>query len=230
MERIIFYGFVLTPIDCVVLSHAIELSETIKDLDLRYSYIQYEGLQRLGRVLHKCQGLRLGRNELGDSGVKLVSAALRNPDCKIQELELKNNALTDSCVEDLASALSTNWSLTVLNLGNNKLGDSGVKKLLVALRNPDCKIHELWLESVGLTDHCAQDLASAFGENKLLTFLNLKSNFLTDQSVSAFCQFVLTCKSLEQIHLGQNNFSVQGKRQLESLQESRLNRKLKLTV
>ncbi|XP_072354284.1 NACHT, LRR and PYD domains-containing protein 3-like [Scyliorhinus torazame] len=229
IETIIFYGFVLTPIDCMVLSHVIELSETIKHLDLRYSYIQYEGLQRLGPVLHKCQGLRLGRNELGDSGVKLVSAALRNPDCKIQELELKNNALTDSCVEDLASALSTNWSLTVLNLGSNKLGDSGVKKLLVALRNPDCNIQELGLESIGLTDHCAQDLASAFSENKSLTFLNLKSNFLTDQSVPAFCQFILTCKSLEQIHLGQNHFSLQGKRHLESLQESRLNLKLKLT-
>ncbi|GCB81730.1 hypothetical protein scyTo_0021877 [Scyliorhinus torazame] len=58
IETIIFYGFVLTPIDCMVLSHVIELSETIKHLDLRYSYIQYEGLQRLGPVLHKCQGLR----------------------------------------------------------------------------------------------------------------------------------------------------------------------------
>ncbi|XP_067833947.1 NACHT, LRR and PYD domains-containing protein 12-like [Heptranchias perlo] len=132
----------LTPIDCAVLSHVIGFCDTIKHLNLQNCSIRYEGLQRLGPALHKCQVLRLGRNELGDSGVKLLSAALRNPDCKIEELELWDNDLTASCIEDLASALSTNRSLMDLNLNKNKLGDS-VKLLTAALRNPDCKIQNL---------------------------------------------------------------------------------------
>ncbi|XP_072891848.1 NACHT, LRR and PYD domains-containing protein 3-like [Hemitrygon akajei] len=86
VETLSFSGMTLTPIDCAVLSHAIGLCDTIKHLDLEKCRIQCEGIQRLGPGLHKCQELRLGRNDLGDSGVKLVSAALRNPECKIQKL------------------------------------------------------------------------------------------------------------------------------------------------
>ncbi|XP_059816610.1 NACHT, LRR and PYD domains-containing protein 3-like [Hypanus sabinus] len=86
----------------------------------------------------------LGNNELGDSGVKLVSAALKNPECKIQKLGLDQVHLTDSGAEDLSSALSANRSLTELDLSyNNALGDSGVRVVTAALGNPECKIQKL---------------------------------------------------------------------------------------
>ncbi|XP_072892661.1 NLR family member X1-like [Hemitrygon akajei] len=86
VETLSFRGMTLTPIDCAVLSHVIGLCDTIKHLDLENCHIQCEGIQRLGPGLHKCQELRLNDNDLGDSGVKMVSAALRNPECKIQKL------------------------------------------------------------------------------------------------------------------------------------------------
>ncbi|XP_078057484.1 NACHT, LRR and PYD domains-containing protein 14-like [Mustelus asterias] len=164
--------------------------------------------------------LNLDENKLGDSGVKLLSVALRNPDCKIQKLDLNFNGLTDSCAEDLASALSTNRSLIDLNLGGNKLGDSGVKLLFVALRNPECKIQKLDLANTALTDSCAEDLASALCTNQTLRILNLGLNSFTDQSVPALRRLILTCRSLEEIWLQKNWISC-GESQLEPLQGSR---------
>ncbi|XP_067836955.1 NACHT, LRR and PYD domains-containing protein 3-like [Heptranchias perlo] len=221
VETLTFSGLRLTPIDNAVLSHVIGLCDRIKVLDLENCSIQSEGLQRLGPALHKCQVLRLGGNELGDFGGKLLSAALRNPDCKIQKLWLWDNDLTESCTEGLSSALSTNRSLTVLNLGNNKLGDSGVKRLSAALRNPDCKIQKLDLYDVGLTDSGTEDLVSALSTNRSLTDLNLGTNFFKDRSVPALCSLILICRSLERIGLGGNQFSPNGKRHLESLQGTR---------
>ncbi|XP_072131033.1 NACHT, LRR and PYD domains-containing protein 3-like [Mobula birostris] len=183
LETLSFDGMTLTPIDCAVLSHAIGLCDTIKHLKLGNCHIQCEGIQRLGPGLHKCQELILGGNDLGDSGVKQVSAALRNPECKIQQLRLNNVGLTDSGAEDLVSALSTNPSLMELNLSGNKLGDSGVNLVSAALTNPECKMQKLRLDNVGLTDSGAEDLASALSTNPSLTELNLSGNKLGDSGV-----------------------------------------------
>ncbi|XP_032872438.1 NACHT, LRR and PYD domains-containing protein 12-like [Amblyraja radiata] len=164
VETLTFYGLGLTPIDCAVLSHAIRLCDTIKHLDLGNCRIQCEGLQRLGPVLHKCQRLRLGHNDLGDFGVKLVSAALRNPDCKIQIL---------------------------------------------------------WLQLVGLTDSGAKNLVSALSTNTSLMELDLTGNSLTDRSVPALRDLILTLPRLEWIGLEKNKFSPTGKKELRSLQEPR---------
>ncbi|XP_072891037.1 ribonuclease inhibitor-like [Hemitrygon akajei] len=73
--------------------------------------------------------LDLSGNELGDSGVKLVSVALVNSECKIQKLELDNVGITDSGAEDLVSALSTKPSLMGLGLTFNSLTDGSVPAL-----------------------------------------------------------------------------------------------------
>ncbi|XP_059849627.1 NACHT, LRR and PYD domains-containing protein 3-like isoform X2 [Hypanus sabinus] len=278
VEKISFSGFQLTPIDCAVVTHVIGLCDTIKHLDLWNCGIQYEGFHHLKPELHKCRVLGLGHNELGDSGVKLVSAALKNPACKMQKLWLERVGLTDSGAEDLGSALSTNQTLTELDLSGNKLGDSGVKLVSAALRNPECKIQKLVLIDVGLTDSGSKDLASTLSANRWLMGLDLNKNklrdsgvkllsaalrnlerkmqklglncvgltdsgaddlfsalstnqslmgldlglnSLTDQSIPALRRLVLTLPSLDWIWLVRNQFSETGRKKLISLQESR---------
>ncbi|XP_078391363.1 NACHT, LRR and PYD domains-containing protein 12-like [Cetorhinus maximus] len=91
------------------------------------------------------ENAELAVNELEGSGVKLLSTALSNLDSQIQRLALEENcwSLSNSCAVDLTFALSKKLVMTDLNLNNNKLGNSGVKLLSAALRNPDCKIQKL---------------------------------------------------------------------------------------
>ncbi|XP_072890975.1 NACHT, LRR and PYD domains-containing protein 12-like isoform X2 [Hemitrygon akajei] len=183
LKTLSFSGITLTPVDCAVLSHAIGLCDTIKHLNLESCNIQCEGIQRLGPGLHKCQELRLGANDLGDSGVKLVLSALRNPECKIQKLWLWDVGLTDSGAEDLVSFLSTKPSLTELDLKYYELGYSGAKLVFLALGNTKCKIQKLRMRNVGLTDSGAEDFASALSTNRSLTELYLSVDKLRDSRV-----------------------------------------------
>ncbi|XP_062896013.1 NACHT, LRR and PYD domains-containing protein 3-like [Mobula hypostoma] len=221
VETLSLSGMRLTPIDCAVLAHVIGLCDTIEQLDLVRCHIQCEGIQRLGPVMHKCQELGLGMIDLGDSGVKLVSAALRNTDCKIQKLRLNKVGLTECGAEDFASALSANRSLTDLVLSGNNLGDSGLKLVSAALRNPVCKIQKLWLDNVGLTDSVAEDLVSALITNRSLRKLNLEFNSLTDRSIPALRRLILALPSLEWIALERNQFSRTGEKELKALQEQK---------
>ncbi|XP_062892910.1 uncharacterized protein LOC134339996 isoform X4 [Mobula hypostoma] len=110
---------ILKPLDCTVLSETLIYSEVIEELDLSSSLAQPQEIQKLEPVLHRCVILRLNQNNLQDSGVKQLVNTLKKSDCKIQSLELKSNHLTDDSLDTLFSALSTNSSLTELNLSNS---------------------------------------------------------------------------------------------------------------
>uniref|UniRef100_W5LVP7 NACHT domain-containing protein n=1 Tax=Lepisosteus oculatus TaxID=7918 RepID=W5LVP7_LEPOC len=126
--------------------------------------------------------LELSDNKLGDSGVKLLSAALRDPNCKLTTLWMENCGLTERCFEDLVSVLqSQHSSLRELDLSVNNLGDSGVKLLSAALRDPNCKLTTLRMEVCRLTERCCEDLASALqSQHSRLRELNLSYNNLGD--------------------------------------------------
>ncbi|XP_062892774.1 uncharacterized protein LOC134339917 [Mobula hypostoma] len=230
LERLSFRGLEMTPIDCAVLNHAFRFNDTIKHLDLQDCRIHCEALRRLEPGLHKCQELRLGSNRLGDSGVKLLSSVLKNPECKIQKLWLDSNGLTAACAEDLASALSENSSLTELDMSTNELRDAGVTKLSEALKNPDCKIQRLDLLDACLTDSCTENLASALKTNRSLTGLSLEMNLFTDHSVPALQYLINNLPSLEWVQLERNPFSFDAKSRLRSLEDSRSKLKIGLNV
>uniref|UniRef100_A0A8C3FAG0 Uncharacterized protein n=1 Tax=Chrysemys picta bellii TaxID=8478 RepID=A0A8C3FAG0_CHRPI len=77
--------------------------------------------------------------------------------CVSLSCRLWDCGLTDTGFGDLAAVLRTNQSLTVLNLGGNKLGDAGVQLLCDGLKHPNGKLQKL--ESCA-SKICTQHLVS----------------------------------------------------------------------
>ncbi|XDV40987.1 hypothetical protein PO909_009945 [Leuciscus waleckii] len=132
--------------------------------------------------------LNLSYNKLGDLGVKLFSAGLANPHCKLEILRLYSCSVTDEGCAALASALRSNPShLRTLDLSGNKLGGSGVKLFSAGLANPHCKLEILWLSECSVTDEGCAALASALRSNPShLRQLSLSGNKLGDSGVKLF--------------------------------------------
>ncbi|KAF5888347.1 ribonuclease inhibitor-like, partial [Clarias magur] len=88
--------------------------------------------------------LHLSENNLGDSGVKHLSALLENLHCKLEALRLCQCGATDEGCAALASALRSNPShLRELELVRNKIDISGRNLLTVLLDDEGYKLQDL---------------------------------------------------------------------------------------
>ncbi|XDV23177.1 hypothetical protein PO909_027871 [Leuciscus waleckii] len=78
---------------------------------------------------------------------------------------LNNCDLTDKSCSALATVLGSETNLKELNMNNNNLQDSGVKKLCSGLKNIKCKLEILRLSNCSITEEGYKALASALRSN-----------------------------------------------------------------
>ncbi|XP_059923681.1 NLR family CARD domain-containing protein 3-like isoform X1 [Gadus macrocephalus] len=95
--------------------------------------------------------LDLSTNDLQDSGVKLLSAGLGSPHCRLETLSLSGCLVTQEGCASLASALSSNPShLRELDLSYNHPGDSGAMLLSAGLEDRCWRLETLSVEHGGV--------------------------------------------------------------------------------
>ncbi|XP_049322375.1 NACHT, LRR and PYD domains-containing protein 12 isoform X4 [Astyanax mexicanus] len=122
----------------------------------------------------------------GDSEMKKLSHLLEDSHCRTKKLKLNNSSITEEGCAALSSALCLNPShLIELDLGENKLGNSGVMKLCELLNNNFCKLQRLGIADCCITEKGYAALASALKSNPSSTLmeLDLRGNDPGDEGV-----------------------------------------------
>uniref|UniRef100_A0A672R4Q3 Uncharacterized protein n=1 Tax=Sinocyclocheilus grahami TaxID=75366 RepID=A0A672R4Q3_SINGR len=155
--------------------------------------------------------LDVSNNDLQDSGVKLISDALKNPNCQLEILRLSGCMVTDEGCCYLASAMSSNPShLRELDLSYNHQEHSAFQ-LRSYQNDPDYALKILKLNDCDLTDKSCSVLATVLESDTRLKELNMNNNNLQDSGVKLLCTGLksLKCK-LEILRLNNNRITAEG--------------------
>ena len=140
-------------------------------INLHDSRIDEIGAAYVSWLLYFIKSLRLSSNPIGDTGVSLISEAVRET-AALKTLILYYCNFTSRGAEDLSNALAQNSSLEKLDISNNNLGDEGISHVAEALKQNE-KLKELWMDDCGLSDKGAASLASALRVNNSLKVLHI---------------------------------------------------------
>ncbi|XP_051994489.1 uncharacterized protein LOC127652407 [Xyrauchen texanus] len=199
---------------------------TLEILRLAGCYLTDECCESLSSVLQSSNSLReldLSNNNLQDSGVKLLSDALKSPHCTLEILRLSGCGFTGQCCESLSSVLQSSNFLRELDLSNNNLQDSGVKLLSDALKSPQCTLEILRLATCRFTGQCCESLSSVLqsSNSSSLRELDFSNNDLQDSGVKLLSDALKSphC-TLEILRLAGCGFTGQCCKSLSSVQQS----------
>ncbi|XP_072514015.1 NLR family CARD domain-containing protein 3-like [Salminus brasiliensis] len=165
---------------CSAIAYALQMSgDVLDEFDPNKYNASVEGCRRLipavgncrtallaccGLTEHCCDGLAsvlqkvnsplreldLTNNDLRDSGVQLLSAALESPHCKLEILRLSACMVTGKGCSSLAAALSSGHStLRELDLSYNHPGEAGTRALSDLQEDHSCRLEKVYMDHGG---------------------------------------------------------------------------------
>ena len=173
-------------------------------LDLTGANFDANGLQELRSFFEKNRSLEvlsLGENtNVGDDGLQVVLSSLRHDARSLRALNLESCGLNNfaSAVPDLMQSVGS--SLRILELSNNRIGDSGLEQLAKCVMVPACKLEHLGLKNTSVGDYGLLKLAAALMTNTSLQTLNLQNNAaITDAGASHLLTSIYNTDSISSI-------------------------------
>uniref|UniRef100_A0A8C1DKC3 NACHT domain-containing protein n=1 Tax=Cyprinus carpio carpio TaxID=630221 RepID=A0A8C1DKC3_CYPCA len=152
-----------------------ELSDLLQDPNCKLKTVRFLGPVAdeacqyvtgiVGKNLLLLRELNLSELELEDTRVNQITALLQDKHCKLNTLILCKCGLTEESCSAVATVLRSNSSLKELDMSNNNLQDSGMKKLQNGLENSNCTLEKLRLSDCSITEEGYKALASALRLN-----------------------------------------------------------------
>jgi Ran GTPase-activating protein (RanGAP) involved in mRNA processing and transport len=110
----------------------------------------------------------------------------------LTHLNLDHNAIGANGAQALSRVVRSHATLRVLSLAHNRLGDLGVVMLVEAIGHPACPVRVLTLAGNTINDTGLQALASVWTMGSLLHELDLRDNLFGDLSVTALTRALNT--------------------------------------
>ncbi|KAK6755438.1 hypothetical protein RB195_014043 [Necator americanus] len=170
---------------------AVKNSNSLQMLNLRYTSLSEKSLAALCRMLRGTPQPVLGClhlenvNLFGRNLYSLVCALKFNT--VLKELYLGENSIQSGDGAHLYQLILNNFTIQMIDLRNNQLGDGGISKICEALRNPEVvkksSLMALVLWNNRITAGGMDSVAAALCENPHLETLNIGSNPLSETGV-----------------------------------------------
>eukprot|EP00878_Enallax_costatus_P046019 GHUV01055590.1.p1 GENE.GHUV01055590.1~~GHUV01055590.1.p1 ORF type:complete len:335 (+),score=121.68 GHUV01055590.1:1062-2066(+) len=207
----------------VALAQALR-GQAISSLNLAYNELGNTAAKALAQLLVQADdsdesespaGLReldLSSNRITADGAAVLADALSQAGCTLQRLVLSHNALGDSGVSALASALQTNKSLQHLDISGTDVAEKGIICLAATLAENNSGIRSLSISSPLLQQRPQHEsithLARMLACNTSIQMLQLSKAGLTDAALEILVKDgLLRNNSVTQLDLSANRFS-----------------------
>ncbi|KAI4878986.1 hypothetical protein NFI96_025801 [Prochilodus magdalenae] len=191
----------------------------LEELRLSFCGITEKGYAALASALKSnpsshLMELDLKGNNPGDTGMKLLTSLLEDPNCKLKALRLLFCSITKEGYDDLALALKSNPSsnLMELDLRGNDPGDTGVKMIIDQLGDPNCKLKKLRLLNSPAAEEVCDSLTEVLGTNPLLlSELDLSEKIQGDSGIKKISDLLkdLHCRT-KSLKLNKSSITEEG--------------------
>lgn len=144
-------------------------------------------------------------NKLEQGQINQLLTALTT-NTSVTYINLANNRIDIRYVTKLAQALTNKQNLTFLSLDRNFLEDNGIKAILEQLQDKTL-LQTLFLSSTGCGDAGAEKIAAFLQNNTSLSCLTLNSNLINPQGAENIAQALTHNFSLKSLSLKFNLIS-----------------------
>lgn len=201
------------------IASALYKNKTLRCLDLGENEIRDLGAQLLADALSKnatLQSLVLWKNSIGRLGISAIAEMLKK-NKTLDTLNLSSNKIGKLELELLLTGLADNSSLLSLSLGSNQFGNAGVLILSSFLSNPKTKLQSLDLGNNQISDESIHAIAQALISNKTLQSLDLYRNLISETGAKTLVEALLKNSILQSLDLYKNKLGIQGAESIASV-------------
>ena len=142
------------------------------------------------------QELYVFRINFQTTGPKAIIKALQDI-CTLTKILFSNNNISDEAANDIATIISNNTNLKVIEISGNKLQTSGTIKIMKALQKNSLK--KLYLNDNNITDKAADDIAAVISSNTQIEVLDISGNNLQAlgaMRIAKYLKHIYTPKTL----------------------------------